>query len=159
MNKPTWASKAAADLATELDIEARALEGTGKDGAITIADVRAAAPEDLSAAPEHLSDRAQGLWRQIVEEFLLAPHQYELLRRACEAADRADEARELLGSEGLTVTDRYGQVKPHPAAGIERDSRIAEARLIRELALSPEEPEEPHGRPPRTGTAATRRLF
>jgi P27 family predicted phage terminase small subunit len=107
------------------------------------------------AAPDHLSKRAQGLWQAIVSGYVLAPHQLELLRRACEASDRADEARDLLREEGLTVTDRYGQTKPHPAANIERDSRLAEARLIRELALAPEEPED--SRPPRAGTAATGR--
>lgn len=114
-------------------------------------------PEQLPKPPKHLSRRMQAYWRAIVSDFLLAPHQLELLRRTCEAADRADEARELLDKQGLTVTDRYGQTKPHPAVNIERDARLALARLIRELALSPEEPPEPHGRPPRTGTAAAGR--
>src|SRR5689334_5701530 len=109
--------------------------------------------ETLPAPPDHLSDRAADLWREIVEEYVLVPHQLELLRRACEAADRADEARQLLEAEGLTITDRYGQVKPHPAANIERDSRLAEARLLRELALSPADPDDL--RPPRTGAAET----
>jgi P27 family predicted phage terminase small subunit len=109
--------------------------------------------ERLPAAPSHLSRRAQGLWRRIVREFLLAPHQLELLRRACEASDRADEARKLIKRDGLTTTDRYGQVKPHPAVNIERDARLALARLLRDLALSPEEPEE--ARPPRVGSVET----
>src|SRR5205809_1219299 len=111
--------------------------------------------ESLPKAPAHLSRRMKSYWREIVGEFLLAPHQIELLRRGCEAADRADEARRIVEREGLTVTDRYGQTKPHPAVNIERDARLAIARLIRELALSPEEPEEPHSRPPRAGTATT----
>jgi hypothetical protein len=41
---------------------------------------------------------------------------------------RGEQARELLDAEGLTVTDRYGQVKPHPAAGIEQACRLAVAR-------------------------------
>lgn len=111
----------------------------------------------IPTPPKHLSAQAKKLWRSIAGDFLLAPHQIELLRRTCEASDRADEARKLLKADGLTVTDRYGQVKPHPAANIERDSRLAEARLLRELALSPEEPDEAYSRPPRTGTAATGR--
>ena len=156
MPEPVWASSAARDLAAELGVDGLAIAGSGRGGRITAADVRAQAEvSDIAQAPDHLSARAQGLWRSIVAEFLLAPHQIELLRRACESSDRADQARELLLDEGLTTTDRYGQIKPHPAANIERDSRIAEARLIRELALTPEEPEEPHSRPPRAGTAAT----
>ena len=112
--------------------------------------------ERLPAAPSHLSQRAQGLWRKIVREFLLAPHQFELLRRACEASDRADEARKLIKREGLTTTDRYGQVKPHPAVNIERDARLALARLLRDLALEPEESEDV--RPARAGSVETPRL-
>lgn len=111
----------------------------------------------IPVPPDHLTERAQKLWADTVDAFSLASHQLELLRRLCEASDRADEARELLAADGLTVVDRYGQVKPHPAVNIERDARLAEARLIRELALEPGEPETP--RPPRvgaTGTAAKR---
>jgi P27 family predicted phage terminase small subunit len=111
--------------------------------------------EELPAAPSHLSKRAKGLWESITDEFLLAAHQFELLRRACEASDRADAALALLKKDGLTEMDRFGQRRPHPAVAVERDSRIGEARLLRELALSPEEPGEP--RPPRTGAAGTER--
>lgn len=114
-----------------------------------------AAPE-IPAPPQHLSERSARLWSEVVAAYEFAPQQFELLQRACEAADRADEARDLLSEQGLTVTDRYGQVKPHPAAAIERDSRIAEARLFRELALEPG-PVEADPRPPRPGTAGTAR--
>lgn len=107
--------------------------------------------------PEHLSDRAAALWSSVADDYELGAHQYELLLRACEASDRADEAQKILKAEGLTIEDRYGQVKGHPAAAIERDSRIAEARLLRELALEPG-PSEDYGRPPRTGTVATGRV-
>jgi hypothetical protein len=46
-----------------------------------------------------------------------------VLRKALEAPDRADEAGELLNSEGLVVTDRYGRKKPHPATSIELHNR------------------------------------
>ncbi len=115
--------------------------------------------ERLPAAPSHLSERMQSYWQSVVREFLISDHQLEILRKACEASDRADEAREILASEGLTVEDRYGQARPHPASQIERDSRTAFARLIRELALEPGSdggtPED--ARPPRTGSTQTAR--
>ena len=96
-------------------------------------------------APKHLSRRSKAFWRQIAADFMLEAPQFELLRRLCEAIDRADQARDLLSSEGLTTTDRYGQTKPHPAVNIERDARTAIARLLRELNLSaPEETRPPH---------------
>jgi phage terminase small subunit len=88
-----------------------------------------------------------------VADFEAETHHLELLRRLCEAMDRADEARALLAADGLTTVDRYGQVKPHPAVNIERDARIAIARLIRELRLAGDE-SEPRKRADRERAAA-----
>jgi phage terminase small subunit len=65
---------------------------------------------------------------------------------AAEALDRSNEARELVSKEGLTVTDRFGQQKPHPAVSVQRDFSALFARLMRELNLSEEAPDN---RPPR----------
>lgn len=100
-------------------------------------------------APQHLSKRSGRFYRSIVNDYALEPHHEELLRRACEAMDRADEARDILAEEGLTVVDRYGQTKPHPAVNIERDARIHVARMLRELDLEGEP--DPDPRPPRRG--------
>jgi P27 family predicted phage terminase small subunit len=94
--------------------------------------------ETTPRPPSHLK-RSKALWRALVAEHAFEVQELELLRRACEASDRADEARALLAADGLVVRDRYGQVKPHPAAVIERDSRTALARMLRELALQPSE--------------------
>jgi hypothetical protein len=48
-------------------------------------------------------------------------------------------ARKQLDEEGLTVAGREG-IKPHPCIAIERDARIAVARLVRELDLDTEPP-------------------
>lgn len=98
------------------------------------------------APPPHLSPRAVDYWVTLTGAYALGLHELELLRRLCEAIDLADEARQLVATEGLTVTDRYGQVKAHPAVNIERDARIAIARLTRELDFAPEPPDV---RPPR----------
>ncbi len=102
--------------------------------------------KQLPKPPEHLSPRAQALWTDIVTTFEMsdaAP--LELLRRACEASDRADEARDVLAREGLVVVDRHGQVKAHPCISVERDSRIALTRILRELRIvdAPEPPRVP----------------
>ncbi len=87
--------------------------------------------------PAHLSPRSKAFFRRLVGEYLLSTSQIELLRRACEAMDRCDQAIRVLEAEGVVVVDRHGQSKPHPAAGLERDSRLAVARLLRELNLEP----------------------
>ena len=55
------------------------------------------------------------------------------------------EARALVAKEGLTTTNRHGELRPHPAIAIEVASRTAFARCLRELALT----DEPDNRPPR----------
>lgn len=75
-----------------------------------------------------------------------------MLRLACEALDRCEDARRAIATEGAIVTTRHGDRRPHPAVAIERDSRIAAMRAFRELSLDPEGPSEP--RLPRIATGA-----
>jgi phage terminase small subunit len=72
--------------------------------------------------------------------------QYELdeteriiLAAACEAADRAAEAKVMVDADGAVVDGRYGP-RQHPAVAIERDSRIAMLRALRELGYEPPTP-------------------
>jgi P27 family predicted phage terminase small subunit len=92
-------------------------------------------------APRHLSARTTALWKETTTMFTLERTEYELLRLACEALDRAEQARVILAEEGLTSRGRYGQTLAHPAVAIERDARLAAARLIKQLGL-PEAPAE-----------------
>jgi P27 family predicted phage terminase small subunit len=91
--------------------------------------------------PDHLSSRTSELYGRVTTMFTLEPTEIELLRLACEALDRCEEARALLAEEGIVSAGRYGQRLAHPAVAIERDSRLAAARLFRELGL-PEAPAE-----------------
>ena len=90
----------------------------------------------------------QTWWQAVVRDYELDPHHLRLLEAACEW-DRMVQARDTLRAEGLTVATRDGGQKKHPAADIERDSRLAFARLVRELDLDCDPPrEEPGWRPP-----------
>lgn len=86
--------------------------------------------------PSSLSKRSAGLWQSITSDFQLETTELELLRLALEAIDRCEEARSVIASDGLTSRGRYGQVLPHPMIGVERDSRLAAARLFKQLALA-----------------------
>jgi P27 family predicted phage terminase small subunit len=104
----------------------------------------------LPAAPRHLRSReARRLWRSTVKDFALEAHQLALLESACKSLDRLVEAREQIDRDGITVKDRFGQLREHPATKIERDSRIALARLLRELQLTDEADLDNQIRPPR----------
>jgi P27 family predicted phage terminase small subunit len=112
---------------------------------------------DVPAAPVHLAKATRAWFTEVVSHYVLESHHVRLLVLGCEAWDRATQARKLLAKDGLTFRDRHGAIRPHPALNVERDSRIAFARLLRELALDVEGPGEERSRPPAIrGRAALR---
>jgi phage terminase small subunit len=86
-------------------------------------------------APSHLSASTKRWWKSVVTNFALEDHHLHLLKLACEALDRVEQARQALATLGTTYVDRFNAPHPRPEVGIERDSRIAFARLCRELDL------------------------
>jgi phage terminase small subunit len=97
--------------------------------------------------PSHLRQPTREWWSSVVGDFDLDPHHVRLLTLAAEAWDRGQEAREALDSHGTTYTDRFGQPRARPEVAIERDSRLAFPRVLRELDL--DGLPEPDPRPPR----------
>jgi P27 family predicted phage terminase small subunit len=91
--------------------------------------------------PKHLSDHCREQWQQLTGAFVLEPTELELLRLGLEALDRCEQARQILARDGIVSTNRYGAKVAHPCVAIERDSRIAAARIFRDLSL-PEAPAE-----------------
>jgi phage terminase small subunit len=69
-----------------------------------------------------------------------------VLTTAAESWDRLQQARRVIAKEGLSTKTRDGQ-KVHPAIQVERASRIAFLRALRELDLDIAEPTETK-RPP-----------
>lgn len=98
-----------------------------------------------SRAPAHLRPDTAAWWRSVCGAFDLEPHHKRLLLLAAEAFDRSVQVRETLAREGCFYTDRFGCPHAHPAAALERDSRLAFARLVRQLDLD-DEPASSRGR-------------
>jgi P27 family predicted phage terminase small subunit len=98
--------------------------------------------------PAHLSPSAANWWRSAVDRYVLEEHHLRLLQLACEAWDEAQKAREQLQKEGYTVPTRDGGLRAHACVAIERDTRLACARLIRELDLDVEPPASERIHPP-----------
>jgi phage terminase small subunit len=71
----------------------------------------------------------------------------KLLEAAADAWDRMVQARTQLATDGLTVEGAHGK-KTHPAVNVERDSRTAFARLVRELDLDEPVPSPGRYMPP-----------
>ena len=102
-------------------------------------------------APKHLRADTKIFWLSTARDYELEPHHLKLLTAACEAWDRAIEAREAIQTAGAYFTNRHGELKPHPGLSVERDSRSLFARLIRELSLTVDDPIEAYARLPRIG--------
>jgi P27 family predicted phage terminase small subunit len=71
----------------------------------------------------------------VLADYELEEHHVRLLHLACETWDRCQQAREAIDRDGLTIATGDGGMKAHPAVAIERDARLAFARLVRELDL------------------------
>jgi P27 family predicted phage terminase small subunit len=89
----------------------------------------------MTKAPAHLTAATRRWFETIAAEYELGTHHERILQAASESWDRYQQARQALATEGLTVTDKHGKAWPHPAVAIERDSRVAFLRALRELAL------------------------
>ena len=97
-------------------------------------------------APDHLDPLTARWWRNVVREYHLELHHIRLLTLACESWDRCQQARAALQAHGLTFEDASGNPRPRPEIAVERDSRLAFARLVRELDL--DHTAVPESRPP-----------
>ena len=91
--------------------------------------------------PRHLSKQMKHFFRQVCKDYELESHHKKLLKMACESYDRVEQARMVLKEQGLTITDRYGQLKSHPCCKVENDNKVIFARLLREIHLDVEQPE------------------
>ena len=110
-------------------------------GSAASGDAAAAATAGV-ASPEwsvELSGRAARVWREVQAGWSLDPASLELLRCAVEALQRADECARQVNAEGSTFRARWGPVRPHPAALLERDHRGQAARHLQALGVSLEQ--------------------
>jgi phage terminase small subunit len=93
-------------------------------------------------APRHLSAASRRWYCQVAAEFVLESHHLKVLQAAAESWDRMEQARKEIAVRGLLIDDRFGVPRANPAVNIERDSRTAFLRAVRELDLELEPPKE-----------------
>src|SRR5262245_31182204 len=105
--------------------------------------------QKLPKPPKHLRPTTRKWFADVVSSYELEPHHVRLLTLAAESWDRIQEAREAIAQSGLTYVNKAGEPRRHPAVQIEHDSKIAFARLLRELALDISAPDD--SRPPALG--------
>jgi phage terminase small subunit len=86
--------------------------------------------------PAHLSERSQALWRELEGKAANTPGRRALFQSALESLDRADQARAVIGIEGLTSkTESTGAIHVHPCARIEREARAQFTKIWIDLQL------------------------
>ncbi len=91
-------------------------------------------------APRHLSPPARRLFADVLAIYVLEPHHVQVFTKSLEAFDRAEQARDVIDADGLMVTSRLGERKPHPLLSVERDSRAAFMAGVKQLGLDIEPP-------------------
>ena len=89
----------------------------------------------MKSAPKHLTKDTRKWVNYVIRNFDLRPHHELLLVLAGEALDRSIEARDAINRDGLMLIDRFDQSKLNPLVNVERDSRLAFCRILRELQL------------------------
>jgi P27 family predicted phage terminase small subunit len=82
-----------------------------------------------------------------VEEWEVGRDGLLVLQVALEAYDRLCQARRLIDTEGIIITDPSGRRRAHPALMVEKEARLGLLRAWRQLGLDVEPP-GPVGRPP-----------
>lgn len=103
-------------------------------------------------APSHLAAATRAWYQQVCADFELEPHHLRLLQLSAEAWDRCVDARKAIAEHGTTYTDRFGSPRLRPEVSVERDSRLAFCKTLRELSLDIEPPAESPRLPSRSGT-------
>lgn len=93
---------------------------------------------DNKRVPRHLSKDARTLWRRLTGEFEISDEAgIALLTVACESFDRMKSASAAISEHGVLIKDKFGQLKPNPAASIERDARSQYLAALKALKLDP----------------------
>jgi hypothetical protein len=91
--------------------------------------------EEKPPPPRHLSKKMKAFWIAAFERKRIQPYRAEILLKALEAHDRAEQARRILKREGLTYEDRFKQPRSRPEVAMERDSRAQFAKLLDQAGL------------------------
>lgn len=136
MSDDVFASTQARKLADELGLSAEHIDGHGREGRITIEDVRAAAPPE---PPDDLGDEGAALWRELVRalppDWEFDPRELTAIKQAARQMDEIATLERELNESGRMITGAAGQLKPNPLIAELRAQRLAVVKMLGVLAL------------------------
>jgi hypothetical protein len=121
-----FASAGARRLAAELGLAEVAIVGSGREGRVTLADVRRLVPN----VPVELGEAGAVFWRRVRRDWRLRPDEEELLLAACRTIDELGRLQAALDEASVVVTGSRGQVRPHPLVRELREHRLALKALL-----------------------------
>jgi hypothetical protein len=98
--------------------------------------------------PAYLKPETRDWINYVLSEYSLDQHHFRLLVLAAEAWDRGQEARQAIEKHGITYVDRFGAPRKRPEISVESESRVAFARILRELDLDVDPPATTSRPPP-----------
>ena len=108
-------------------------------------------------APSGLGRAGRALWRDVMAEYGLAPHEAAILVQCCRCLDRLDAIEAELSGAALTVEGSTGQPRPHPLLAEWRmQARVLES-LSRALSIPLEGEDVGRRRSPSAREAAVQR--
>ena len=90
----------------------------------------------LPRCPNGASPEAQALWTEVVARYELGGHELSLLRSAVRALTSLRKVQAELERDGVTIRDRFDQVREHPSM---KTLQILDAQFranLRDLGLS-----------------------
>ena len=103
---------------------------------------------DAQSPVTGLSAEARALHDRLVREWNITDGAGQaVLLVACQSLDRLRQAQAILAKEGILMTDRFGQSKPHPASTIEREARAGFISAMKCMNLDLDSLEEPEEKP------------
>lgn len=149
-----FASPAARRLAADHSLSDVAIVGTGRDGLVTVADVRRAAP----TIPDGLGDAGLNLWRAVRGEWTLRPDEEALLVAACRTIDELGRLEEALAEAAPVAVGSRGQARAHPLVSAVREHRRVLRELLGSLGLAEADAIAGEGRPDLARSHAGRQL-
>ena len=86
--------------------------------------------------PAHLSQKMKNFWEWAHKaKPKIQPQDELILLQACQAHDRAEQARRAIKKNGMTCKDRFGQERARPELEVERTSRAQFVKFTQALHL------------------------
>jgi pyruvate/2-oxoglutarate dehydrogenase complex dihydrolipoamide acyltransferase (E2) component len=157
-----FASQVARELARDNELDAEAIAGSGRDGAITTQDVREALSSPHPDAPSDLCAAGAALWGLVYlgmpEDWDFDDRESAILTLACHQADDVALCEAVVERDGVEGVGSAGQAVVSPFVMEARQGRQTIARLLGQLAF-PDEEDEPQTEASRRAQHAARKRW